>query len=286
MLKKLKSFHLNIYLIKIFSFSILINIYSFKLSFGKEYIILQSTTSTKNSGLYDYILPIFSNQNGIDVRVVAVGTGQAIKNAQNCDGDVLIVHSKESEENFVKSGFGLYRKDLMYNDFVIIGPENDPAKVKSSDNAIDAFEKIFNERVIFSSRGDESGTHKAEIRMWKNLNLNTNDFRGGWYRELGLGMGATLNVAVLPSSTVLPEILVMLQKSLPEAIGTEGSGPAGDLSSLTLKVALVPSSSVCPEILLTSKNSLSDAEGVGGTGGLGFASRATLNVAVLPSSSV
>jgi tungstate transport system substrate-binding protein len=205
MLKKLSLYYLNIYLIKFFLFSILINIYSFDTSFGKEYIILQSTTSTQNSGLYDYILPIFSNLKDVDVRVVAVGTGQAIKNAQNCDGDVLIVHSKDSEENFVKSGFGLYRKDLMYNDFVIIGPENDPAKVKSSDNAFEAFKKIFDKRAIFSSRGDESGTHKAEIRMWNNLNINTNDFSGGWYRELGLGMGATLNVAVQMDAYVLSD---------------------------------------------------------------------------------
>ena len=205
MLKKLRFYNLSIYLITIFLFSILINIYCYKLSFGKEYIILQSTTSTQNSGLYDYILPKFTKKNDIDVRVVAVGTGQAIKNAQNCDGDVLIVHSKDSEENFVRSGFGLYRKNLMYNDFVIIGPENDPAKVKSSDNAFEAFKKIFNERAIFASRGDESGTHKTEIKIWNNLNMSTNDFNGGWYRELGLGMGATLNVAVQMEAYVLSD---------------------------------------------------------------------------------
>ena len=205
MLKKLRFYNLNKYLITIFLFSILINFYCYKLSFGKEYIILQSTTSTQNSGLYDYILPKFTKKNDIDVRVVAVGTGQAIKNAQNCDGDVLIVHSKDSEENFVRSGFGLYRKNLMYNDFVIIGPENDPAKVRSSGNAFEAFKKIFNERAIFASRGDESGTHKAEIKIWNNLNMSTNDFNGGWYRELGLGMGATLNVAVQMDAYVLSD---------------------------------------------------------------------------------
>ena len=205
MLNKLSLSTLSIYLIKICLFSIFINIFCYKQTIGKEYIILQSTTSTQNSGLYDYILPKFTEQNGIDVRVVAVGTGQAIKNAQNCDGDVLIVHSKVSEEIFVKSGYGIYRKDLMYNDFVIIGPENDPAKVKSSDNAFEAFKKIFNERAIFASRGDESGTHKAEIKIWNNLNMSTNDFNGGWYRELGLGMGATLNVAVQMDAYVLSD---------------------------------------------------------------------------------
>ena len=205
MSKKLRFYNFNIYFITIFLFSMFINIYCYKPSFGKEYIILQSTTSTQNSGLYDYILPQFIKKNGIDVRVVAVGTGQAIKNAQNCDGDVLIVHSKDSEENFVRSGFGLYRKNLMYNDFVIIGPENDPAKVKSSGNAFEAFKKIFNERAIFASRGDESGTHKTEIKIWNNLNMSTNDFNGGWYRELGLGMGATLNVAVQMDAYVLSD---------------------------------------------------------------------------------
>ena len=205
MSKKLRFYNFNIYFISTFLFSMFINIYCYKPSFGKEYIILQSTTSTQNSGLYDYILPQFIKKNGIDVRVVAVGTGQAIKNAQNCDGDVLIVHSKDSEENFVRSGFGLYRKNLMYNDFVIIGPENDPAKVKSSSNAFEAFKKIFNERAIFASRGDESGTHKTEIKIWNNLNINTNDFNGGWYRELGLGMGATLNVAVQMDAYVLSD---------------------------------------------------------------------------------
>ena len=167
-----------------------------KTSFSKEFITLQSTTSTQNSGLYDYILPIFSDKYNIDVRVVAVGTGQAIKNAQNCDGDVLIVHSQTSEENFVESGYGLYRQNLMYNDFIIIGPYNDPAEINSSQNAFEVFKKIYNSKSVFSSRGDESGTHKAEIKIWNEINLETNKFNGNWYRELGLGMGATLNVAV------------------------------------------------------------------------------------------
>ena len=167
-----------------------------KTSFSKEFITLQSTTSTQNSGLYDYILPIFSDKYNIDVRVVAVGTGQAIKNAQNCDGDVLIVHSQASEENFVESGYGLYRQNLMYNDFIIIGPQNDPAEINSSQNAFEVFKKIYNSKSVFSSRGDESGTHKAEIKIWNEINLETNKFNGNWYRELGLGMGATLNVAV------------------------------------------------------------------------------------------
>ena len=186
----------------IFLFSLLGSI---KISFSKEFITLQSTTSTQNSGLYDYILPIFSEKYNIDVRVVAVGTGQAIKNAQNCDGDVLIVHSKTSEENFVDSGYGLYRQNLMYNDFIVIGPENDPAEINSSQNAFEVFKKIYNAKSVFSSRGDESGTHKAEINIWNEINLETNKFNGNWYRELGLGMGATLNVAVQMDAYVLSD---------------------------------------------------------------------------------
>ena len=144
---------------------------SLNTSFSKEFITLQSTTSTQNSGLYDYILPIFSDKYNIDVRVVAVGTGQAIKNAQNCDGDVLIVHSQASEENFVESGYGLYRQNLMYNDFIIIGPQNDPAEIIPSQNAFEVFKKIYNAKSIFSSQGDESGTHKTETKIWNEINL-------------------------------------------------------------------------------------------------------------------
>ena len=203
MLKGFYIFKENILLfLLIFLFSLL---GSLKISFSKEFITLQSTTSTQNSGLYDYILPIFSEKYNIDVRVVAVGTGQAIKNAQNCDGDVLIVHSKTSEENFVDSGYGLYRQNLMYNDFIVIGPVNDPAEINSSQNAFEVFKKIYNAKSVFSSRGDESGTHKAEINIWNEINLETNKFNGNWYRELGLGMGATLNVAVQMDAYVLSD---------------------------------------------------------------------------------
>ena len=198
----INSNHINakLYLIFIFVF-----LAFSKLTYSKEFITLQSTTSTQNSGLYDYILPLFSQKYKIDVRVVAVGTGQAIKNAQNCDGDVLIVHSKDSEEQFVKSGYGIYRQDLMYNDFIIIGPDDDPAKIYSSKNAFEAFQKIYNSKSTFSSRGDESGTHKAEIKLWNKIKLETNKFRSDWYRELGLGMGATLNVAVQMDAYVLSD---------------------------------------------------------------------------------
>ena len=197
-----------IYKFKIYAFVLLL-LFSFlnsiKAAASKEFITLQSTTSTQNSGFYDYILPIFSDVSNIEVRVVAVGTGQAIKNAQNCDGDVLIVHSIISEQKFVESGYGLYRKDLMYNDFIIVGPKGDPAKINSSHSAIEAFNKIYKSTAIFASRGDESGTHKAELKLWEKANLDPGKFKGRWYRELGLGMGAALNVAVQMDAYVLSD---------------------------------------------------------------------------------
>ena len=130
-------------------------------------IIVQSTTSTKNSGLYDHILPIVKEDMGITVNVVAVGTGQAIKNAQRCDGDVLLVHAKSSEEKFVAQGFGIKRSDLMYNDFVIVGPNNDPARIQGSKDVSKSLSAIVSNRALFVSRGDDSGTHKAELRLWQ-----------------------------------------------------------------------------------------------------------------------
>lgn len=165
------------------------------LSFADS-IIVQSTTSTKNSGLYDYILPKASTDTGIKVNVVAVGTGQAIKNAQRCDGDILLVHAKTSEETFVAQGFGIERFDLMYNDFIIVGPADDPASIKGSSDASNALRKIAATEAIFASRGDDSGTHKAELRLWKDSMIDPTEASGQWYRETGSGMGATLNIAV------------------------------------------------------------------------------------------
>ena len=159
-------------------------------------IIVQSTTSTKNSGLYDYILPKVSTDTGIKVNVVAVGTGQAIKNAQRCDGDVLLVHAKTSEMTFVAEGFGIERFDLMYNDFVIVGPADDPASINGAVDVSDALQKIAANEAIFTSRGDDSGTHKAELRLWKDSTIDPSKASGQWYRETGSGMGTTLNIAV------------------------------------------------------------------------------------------
>lgn len=160
------------------------------------FIILQSTTSTENSGLFAYLLPKFKEHSGIEVRVVAVGTGQAIKNAQNGDGDVLLVHDKASEERFVAEGWGKARFDVMYNDFVVIGPEDDPAHAAGTANASAALRKIADAKLPFVSRGDDSGTHKAELRLWKEAGVDAKAASGTWYREVGQGMGPTINTAI------------------------------------------------------------------------------------------
>ncbi len=159
-------------------------------------IIVQSTTSTANSGLYDHLLPRFEQHSGIKVHVVAVGTGQAIGNARNCDGDVLLVHAKPAEEKFVAEGYGVKRSDLMYNDFIIVGPPADPARVGGMKDAAAALRKIADARATFASRGDNSGTHKKEVRLWKASGADPNSASGKWYRETGSGMGATLNAGV------------------------------------------------------------------------------------------
>jgi tungstate transport system substrate-binding protein len=160
-----------------------------------DHIVIQSTTSTEASGLFDHILPIFEAKTGIDARVVAVGTGQALKNAQNCDGDVLLVHAKPAELEFVAAGYGVDRRDVMYNDFVIVGPDADPAGIGGSKNAAAALQKIAAAQAPFASRGDDSGTHQKELALWKEAGADPTQASGGWYRETGSGMGATLNTA-------------------------------------------------------------------------------------------
>lgn len=158
-----------------------------------DFIIVQSTTSTQNSGLFDYILPMFADKTGIEVRVVAVGTGQAIKNARNGDGDVLFVHAKPAEEKFVADGEGVSRADVMYNDFVIVGPDSDPAEVGGMSDVVAAMTRIAEAKAPFASRGDDSGTHKAELSLWDEAGVDVAAASGDWYRETGSGMGATLN---------------------------------------------------------------------------------------------
>jgi tungstate transport system substrate-binding protein len=160
-----------------------------------QFIIVQSTTSTQNSGLFEHLLPKFREATGIEARVVAVGTGQALKNAQNCDGDVLFVHAKPDELKFVAAGYGVKRFDVMYNDFVIVGPKADPAKIAGTRDAAAALKSIADARAPFASRGDDSGTNKKEISLWKAAGVDPTGASGKWYRETGSGMGATLNAA-------------------------------------------------------------------------------------------
>ncbi len=154
-----------------------------------KFITIASTTSTQNSGLYDYLLPQFTKETGIDVRVVAVGTGQAIKIAKNGDADVLLVHHRSSEDAFVADGFGIDRRDVMYNDFVLVGPK-DKANFENLEAALTTFSS--SNDYTFVSRGDDSGTHKRERELWAAFNLSP---QGDWYREIGAGMGAALNMS-------------------------------------------------------------------------------------------
>lgn len=157
-----------------------------------RFITLASTTSTQNSGLYDAILPLFTEKTGIAVRVIAVGTGQALRIARNGDADALIVHHRPSEDNFIVKGYGTGRQDLMYNDFVIVGPEEDPAGVANQPDAASALRALADNRSTFASRGDDSGTHLKELSLWAKAGLSP---EGDWYLETGAGMGATLNLA-------------------------------------------------------------------------------------------
>jgi len=162
---------------------------------ARRHIVVASTTSTQNSGLFDFILPRFERKTGIQVRVIAKGTGMAIDIARRGDADVLLVHHRPSEEAFVAAGYGVRRFDLMYNDFIIVGPTADPAAIHGVASAADAFRAIARHRALFLSRGDESGTHSREREIWRDTGIDPSGASGTWYREAGAGMGATLNIA-------------------------------------------------------------------------------------------
>nr|WP_290695398.1 substrate-binding domain-containing protein [Halomonas sp. UBA3074] len=157
-----------------------------------DYITLASTTSTENSGLFDAIIPTFTEETGIEVRVVAVGTGQAFEIGRRGDADSLLVHDTAGEEKFVAEGYATERLNVMYNDFVIVGPSDDPAGISDSENVIEAMQRIAESESPFASRGDDSGTNRAELRLWEDAGVTA---EGEWYRELGSGMGPTLNTA-------------------------------------------------------------------------------------------
>lgn len=159
-----------------------------------RFITLASTTSTEQSGLFGHLLPIFQLQTGIAVRVVAVGTGQALTLGQRGDADALLVHDRPGEDKFVADGFGIDRRDVMYNDFVLIGPISDSAKIKGGKDVAQAFHLIADAKAPFASRGDDSGTHRMELRLWAAAGFGPKP-QAAWYRELGSGMGPTLNTA-------------------------------------------------------------------------------------------
>jgi len=160
-----------------------------------KFITVASTTSTEQSGLFGYLLPIYAKKTGVQVRVVALGTGQALDVGRRGDADVLFVHDKPAEEKFVADGFGVGRREVMYNDFVLIGPKGDPAMVARGRDIVAAFRKIQAAQAAFVSRGDKSGTHAAELRLWKDAGIDLASARGPWYRETGSGMGPALNTA-------------------------------------------------------------------------------------------
>jgi len=168
-------------------------------------ITVASTTSTQDSGLFSYLLPIFKAQTGIEVKVIAQGTGQALDTGRRGDADVLFVHARPQEEAFVAQGFGVERFDVMYNDFVLIGPASDPARIKGGKDIAAALIKIQSQGLPFVSRGDKSGTHAAELALWKEAGVDLGAQRGVWYREIGQGMGAALNTAKAMEAYVLAD---------------------------------------------------------------------------------
>jgi tungstate transport system substrate-binding protein len=167
-------------------------------------IVVASTTSTQDSGLFGYLLPIFKARTGIEVKVIAQGTGQALDTARRGDADVVFVHAKAQEEKFLAEGFGVKRFDVMYNDFVLIGPEGDPAGVRGKDIET-ALKTIQAKGAPFVSRGDRSGTHSAELALWKQAGIDISAAKGPWYREIGQGMGAALNTASAMNAYVLSD---------------------------------------------------------------------------------
>jgi len=168
-------------------------------------IIVASTTSTQDSGLFGYLLPLFKAKTGIDVKVVAQGTGQAIDTGRRGDADVLFVHAKAEEEKFIAEGGGVKRFPVMYNDFVLIGPANDPAGIKGKTDIVDALTTIKAKAAPFISRGDRSGTHIAELDLWKAAGIDIAKEKGPWYKEIGQGMGAALNTASASNAYVLSD---------------------------------------------------------------------------------
>jgi tungstate transport system substrate-binding protein len=171
----------------------------------ERFITVASTTSTEQSGLFRHILPIFQQETGIAVRVVALGTGQALDVGRRGDADVVFVHDRAAEERFVREGFGVERRHVMFNDFVIVGPGADPARVSGLKDTNEALKRIAAAQAPFVSRGDRSGTHAAELRLWQAAGVDPGAGRGQWYREVGQGMGPALNTAAAQNAYILTD---------------------------------------------------------------------------------
>ena len=178
---------------------------AFPLHAQDKSIVVSSTTSTQDSGLFGYLLPLFKAKTGIDVKVVAQGTGQALDTGRRGDADVVFVHAKAQEEKFVAEGYGVKRFDVMYNDFVLIGPKEDPAGLKGGKDVVAALKRIYDKGAPFVSRGDRSGTHIAELALWKMAGLDPASTKPSWYREIGQGMGAALNTAAAMGAYLLSD---------------------------------------------------------------------------------
>jgi tungstate transport system substrate-binding protein len=172
---------------------------------SERFITVSSTTSTTDSGLFTHILPLFKAKTGIDVRVVSQGTGQALDTGRRGDADVVFVHARAQEMKFVEDGFGIERKPVMYNDFVLIGPKADPAGIKGGKDIVAALKAVQAKGALFISRGDKSGTHAAELNLWKAADIAIETTKGPWYREIGQGMGAALNMASAQNGYVLSD---------------------------------------------------------------------------------
>ena len=168
-------------------------------------IVVASTTSTQDSGLFGHILPLFKSRSGIDVRIVAQGTGQALDTGRRGDADVVFVHARSQEEKFVADGFGVRRYPVMYNDFILVGPKTNPAGINGTKDIVAALKTIKAKQLAFISRGDKSGTHTAELGLWKAAGIDVARDRGTWYKEIGQGMGAALNTASASNAYVLTD---------------------------------------------------------------------------------
>ncbi len=171
----------------------------------EKFIVVASTTSTEQSGLFGYLLPVFQKKTGIQVRVVALGTGQALDLARRGDADVVFVHARSAEEKFLAEGHGVRRFDVMYNDFVLVGPKADPAKVSGGKDILEGLKKIKAASAPFVSRGDRSGTHIAELDLWKAAGIDIINEKGPWYRDTGQGMGPALNTAAAMNAYILAD---------------------------------------------------------------------------------